>query len=160
MKKVTAFASILAHIMMVYLLAISDVMAGAAQTPAGKTTGPGQTATIVIDLTDGADSKGLTSMRVQRSGSNSGAMFNMSAVPNTGVDCQKVLSELQVRFVGFLIDWFVPGSVRSALFGASGDKAAITDVDYGACTTVTFPNNGGEVRTYLSFTAVIQFQQK
>jgi hypothetical protein len=153
MKNVTSIASILAPLVVVSMLAASDVQGGAAVTPAGKTTGPAQTATIVIDLTGTTPDtfKGGTSMRVQRSGSNSGAFFMMNVIPQ--VPCETVLAEIQSRFEGWLIDWFVPSAVRSALFGTSGDAAAITDTDYASCTTVGS-------RTFLSFTAVIQFKQK
>jgi hypothetical protein len=146
-------AAILALVAVVSLFGASDVRGGAAGTPAGKTTGPAVVATVVMDITGSGTTppKGLTSIRVQRSGSSAAALFTMNNVPS--VSCATVLAEIQSRFEGLLIDVWVPSAVRTALFGSLADKAAVTDTDYAICNTV-------DGREYLSFTAVIQFQQK
>lgn len=159
MKKVTGIASILAPIMVVSLLAASDVQGGAALQDPGKTTGPALTATIVTDVTN-ALGKGVTSIRVQRAGISTAAIFQSGYVATFVDECIAAgFSDVQTstanRFTG-LIDAFVNiEAVRNALFGQFGDplKAAITVQDYVACAEV----NG---RKILSFTAVIQFQQK
>ena len=151
-------AAILALVAVVSLLGASDVRAGSAGAPAGKTTGPSVVATIVMDLTGAGTptppGKGLTSIRIQRSGSSAAALFTSGVV--FGVECNDVVGDTDGRFVGKLNGW-VPGSVLTSLFGPSGDKAAITDTDYAACTDV-IGGAGGGTRHVLSFTAVIQFQ--
>jgi len=157
-------AAILALIAVVSLLGTSDVRAGSAGTPAGKTTGPAVTATIVMDLTgqcpnfsctpDNAPGKGLTSIRIQRAGSSLAAIFMSQKV--FGVACPDVLADINGRFVG-LMGW-IPDSVLGSLFSAAyKNKAAITDTDYASCTNVT-DGFGGGTRQVLSFTATIQFQ--
>ncbi len=160
MKRATG---ILALVLMVSLLAASDVPAGSAGAPAGKTTGSAVTATIVMDVTGSgtAAPKGLTSIRVQRSGASSAALFTSGVV--FGVSCKTVLADINGRFVGNMNGW-VPLTVRTALFGAAfADKAVIVDTDYAACSAYT-PAVGdpvflGSPREAVSFTAVIQFEK-
>ncbi len=63
-----------------------------------------------------------------------------------------------LRFVGFMNIWADDPTALSALLSQFGnpDNAAITDTDYAQCTPVDY--GSGNVRKYLSFTAVIQFQ--
>ena len=154
MKKLTGIASILVSIVVVTMFAASDVRGGAAGVPAGKTTGPGWVAEIVIDVTNpfgGSNpAKGNTSIRVQRSGASAAAVFNSSLINGWLVDCDGVVSETDFRFNGLMNSW-VTSSVLTALFGNQSSKAAIADTDYAVCTTV-------DGRKYLSFTAVIQLQ--
>jgi hypothetical protein len=162
-------AAILALVAVVSMFGASDVRGGAAGTPAGKTTGPNVVATIVIDVTGGisAAGKGLSSIRVQRSGSSAAALFDSSYVKSWQVECSGAVSETDLRFVGLVSAW-VPSSVLTSLFGPLGSKAAIVDTDYATCTDVTHvpvvdpgppPVFGPPfVRHVLSFTAVIQFQ--
>jgi hypothetical protein len=151
-------AAILALIAVVSLFCISDVRAGSAGTPAGKTTGTSVTATIVMDLTGSGlpldPTKGLTSIRLQRSGSSSAALFMSQKV--FGVACPEVAADINGRFVGKM-GW-VPPSVLASLFLTGGDKAVITDTDYATCTNV-IGGAGGGTRQVLSFTAVIQFEK-
>jgi hypothetical protein len=158
-KQMRRTAAILTLVTVVSLLGASDVRAGSAGTPAGKTTGASVTATIVMDLTGDCQSsqcdpnKGLTSIRIQRSGGSAAALFMSQKV--FGVACPDVLADINGRFVG-LMGW-VPGSVLGSLFGGSfGPKAVITDTDYASCTDVV-AGAGGGARQVLSFTAVIQF---
>ena len=153
----------LAVVLIVSLLAASDVRAGSAGAPAGKTSGPTMTATIVMDLTGDTrlpnppnPPKGLTSIRVQKSSSSQSAFFNSGVV--FGPDCfdASILGDTNGRFVGNMNGW-VPLSVLNSLFGASASTAVITGTDYPACTIVDF--GSGVVRHYLSFTAVIQFEK-
>jgi hypothetical protein len=152
----------LAIVLMISLLAASDVRAGSAGAPAGKTTGSSVTATIVMDVTGNGFTppKGLTSIRVQRSGSSQAALFTSGVV--FGVPCAKVATDINGRFVGNMNGW-VPLSVRTALFGALAEKAVIIDTDYVACTpyatAVSDPVFLGGSREALSFTAVIQFEK-
>ena len=163
MKRV---AGILALMLVVSLLGASDVRGGAgALLPAGKTTGPALTATIVTDVTGVPffPGKGLTSIRVQKAGSNAAVLFNSSYVANFGGQCIAAGFDLpggtNFRFVGLMNGWVAPLSVRNALLLQFGnpDKAAITDTDSAACTSVD-RGDGTGVRQILSFTAVIQFQ--
>jgi hypothetical protein len=158
MKRV---AAILAPILVVSLLGASDVRGGAALLPAGKTTGPALTATIVTDVTGGsfAPDKGLTSIRVQRASTTVAAIFDSGYVAAFVGECiaggfPDVKTTTANRFTG-LIDAFVDTpAVLESLFGQFGDpsKAAITSQDYVTCTEV----NGRQI---LSFTAVIQFKK-
>ena len=149
--------AILALVAVASLLGASDVQAfGLA--PAGKTTGFALIATIVIDVTDGAATEGLTSIRVQRSSLSDAVFFTSQyVILNTWIECTSPGFDLQgstqFRFVGKMNGW-VPGPELSALLVRFGnpDKGAITDTDYAACTSV----NG---RKILSFTAVIQFEK-
>lgn len=149
MKRAIAILTLMA---VVSLLGASDVGAGSAGTPAGKTTGPAVVATIVIDVTGGisAAGKGQSSMRIQRAGSSAAAFFTSSFVNSWQVECDVAVTETDLRFVGLMSAW-VPSSVLSNFFGSLGGKAAIVDTDYATCTDL-----GG--RHILSFTAVIQFQ--
>jgi hypothetical protein len=160
-------AAILVLVAVVSLLGTSDVRAGSAGAPAGKTTGSSVVATIVIDVTGGFQNpgKGLTSIRIQRSGSSAAALFDSGLINTWVVSCNDVVGDINGRFVGLLNGW-VPGSVLTSLLGPLGGKAAITDTDYASCTSV---DNGvdqvvgsgaeGGVRQILSFTAVIQFEK-
>ena len=153
-------AAILTLVAVVSLLGASDVRGGNAGAPAGKTTGSSVVATIVMDLT-GAGTvppKGLTSIRLQRSGSSAAALFTSGII--FGVPCNdvSVVGDTNGRFVGNLNGW-VSESVRISLFGAAlKEKAVITDTDYPACTNVD-GGFGGGIRNVLSFTAVIQFEK-
>ena len=151
-------AATLALIAVVSLLGTSDVRAGSAGTPAGKTTGPAVTATIVMDLTGSGlpsdPNKGLTSIRIQRAGTTLAAIFMSQKV--FLVTCNDVAADINGRFVG-LMGW-IPPLVRASLFSAGYEnKAAISDTDYASCTDVT-DGFGGGTRQVLSFTATIQFQ--
>ena len=150
-------AAILALVAVVSLLGASDVRAGSAGTPAGKTIGPAVVATIVIDVTGGisAPGKGQSSIRVQRAGSSAAAFFTSSFVNSWLVECDVAVSETDLRFVGLMSAW-VPNLVLTKFFGPSGSKAAIVDTDYATCTDVT--QLDGSVRHILSFAATIQFQ--
>lgn len=157
-------AAILTLVAVVSLLGASDVRGGAAGAPAGKTTGPAVVATIVMDLTGaglapigGHPGKGLTSIRIQRSGSSAAALFTSGLISTFVVECNDVVGDTDGRFVGKLNGW-VPGSVLTSLFGPSGGQAVITDTDYPACTDV-LDGAGGGTRHVLSFTAVIQFEK-
>jgi len=152
-------AAILTLVGVVSLLGASDVRAGAALLPAGKTTGGAVTATIVTDVTggSGAPGKGLTTIRVQKAGASAAVVFNSSYVSSFADECIPSGFSLQTatanRFTG-LIDGFVDTpTVLNALLQKFGNpsKAAITDQDYVECTSV-------DGRQILSFTAVIQFQ--
>jgi len=157
-------AVILTLVAVVSMLGASDVRGGAFLLPAGKTTGPGLTATIVIDVTggQGATGKGLTTIRVQKASVSAAVIFNSSYVASLVDECISAPLDLQGttanRFTG-LIDGLVdtPEVLNSLLiqFG-NPSKAAITAQDYVACTSVDY--GGGVVRKMLSFTAVIQFQ--
>lgn len=156
MKRV---AGILVLVLVVSLLGASDVRGGFALLPAGKTTGPALTATIVTDVTGGsfALGKGLTSIRVQKAGTSEAVLFLSTYVAGLADECIPAGFSLETgtanRFTG-LIDGFVDTpSVLNSLLQKFGNpsKAAITDQDYVACTSV----NGRQI---LSFTAVIQFQ--
>ncbi len=164
-------AEILTLVAVVSLLGASDVRAGAALLPAGKTTGPGVTATIVIDVTNppgsGNPDKGLTTIRVQKASASAAVTFNSSYVNSMADECISLGFDLKGttanRFTGLingLVDF--PGVLDSLLqnFG-NPSKAAITSQDYVACTPVTYKDPFGNVlavRQILSFTAVIQFQ--
>ncbi len=156
---------ILALILVVSLLGASDVQGGAAGQPAGKTTGPALTATIVIDVTGIMNNpgKGLTSIRVQKASSGAAVLFTSHQIHAWQGEClSSGFTDLQAstnfRFVGLTSGWIDTTAVRDALFMPFGgpDKAAITDTDYAACTTAD--DGFGSVRQILSFTAVIQFQ--
>ena len=158
-------AGLLVLVMVVSLFGASDVRGGFALLPAGKTKGPGLTATIVTDVTGGqfAVGKGLTSIKVQRSGASTAALFTSGYVNSLFDECTSPDLSLQAttasRFTG-LIDAFVDTpSVLNALFQQFGTPtgAAILDQDNVACTAVDI--GGGTVRQILSFTAAIQFQQ-
>jgi hypothetical protein len=159
MKRVVG---VLALVLMVSLLGASDLWAGSAGAPAGKTTGSSVTATIVMDVTGNGflPPKGLTSVRIQKSGSSRAALFTSGVV--FGVPCATVAADINGRFVGNMNGW-VPLSVRTALFGALAEKAVIVDTDYAACTpyttAVSDPVFLGTAREALSFTAVIQFEK-
>jgi hypothetical protein len=153
----------LAVVLMISLLAASDVRAGSAGAPAGKTTGSSVTATIVMDVTGSGTAfpKGLTSVRIQRSGASAAALFTSGVV--FGVSCATVKADINGRFVGNMNGW-VPLTVRTALFGAAlAEKAVIVDTDYTACTSYTTAGGDplflGATREALSFTAVIQFEK-
>jgi len=124
-------------------------------------------ATIVMDVTGtcpdfictptNAPGKGLTSIRIQRSGSSSAALFTSNVV--FGVSCKDVVGDTDGRFVGNMNGW-VPSSVLTSLFGGSfQNKAVIVDTDYPSCTDVFGGAGGGTKREVLSFTAVIQFEK-
>jgi hypothetical protein len=155
---------VLALVGAVSLLGTSDVLAGAAGAPPGKTTGASVVATVVIDVTDTINTpgKGLASIRIQRSGVNNAAIFDSSAIHSWVGSCNPAS-----LFVGTMDGW-VPQAVLVSLFGpALANKAVIVDTDYYACGTV---QNGtdqvlgggaeGGQRTILSFTATIQFATK
>lgn len=157
-------AAILAIVVMVFLLRASDVRGGFALLPAGKTTGPALIATIVTDVTGGTSAlgKGLTTIRVHKAGTSAAVIFNSSYVNSFADECISAPLDLQGttanRFTG-LIDGLVDTpSVLNSLLQQFGNpsKAAITDQDYVACTSVDY--GGGVVRKMLSFTAVIQFK--
>ena len=150
-------AAILTLVAVVSLLGASDVRGGSAGAPAGKTTGASVVATIVMDLTGGGTTppKGLTSIRIQRSGGSAAALFTSGVI--FGVPCSDVVGDTDGRFVGNLNGW-IPQSVRISLFGSLSEKAVITDTDYPACTDV-IGGQGGGTRNVLSFTAVIQFEK-
>ena len=162
-------AAILTLVGVVSLLGASDVRGGGgALTPAGKTTGPGVIATIVIDVTgqSQAPGKGLTSIRVQKASASAAAFFQSSYVNGFFNECNAapfdVARTTADRFTG-LMDIFVdaPGVLDALLqnFGTPS-KAAIISQDYVACAPVTSQDGNGNpiTRKILSFTAVIQFQ--
>lgn len=154
MKRV---AGLLALVLVVSLLGTSDVHGGFAGGPAGKTTGPSLTATIVIDLTGpaGTAGKGATAIRAQRAGASTAVLFTSTIVNQSGVDCQAVLQERATNFDRFegLMNTWVTTPWLEALTQPFGNplKAAITSTDYAACTSAAG-------RDILSLTAVIQFQ--
>lgn len=162
MKRV---AGVLTLVLVVSLFGTSDVRGGNALAPAGKTTGPALTASIVTDVTggQGTPGKGLTAIRVQKSSSSTAVLFNSSYVASFQNQCFQGVFDLETstnnRFVGLMDGWVAPQSIRDALLLPFGtpNKAAITDTDNVACTTVV-DGAGGGVREILSFTAVIQFQ--
>lgn len=154
--------------LMVVLLAASDVQGGFGLIPAGKTTGPSLIANVVIDVTEGGADEGQASIRAQKAGVSTAVLFD--GAPGAYVnlitwddDCiafgqTELQQSTNAKFVGKMDGW-VPEPARSALLlpFADGDatkvnKAAITDTDYAACTTVGS-------RKILSFTAVIQFEK-
>ncbi len=159
-------AGILALVLVASLLGASDVQGAFGGGPAGKTTGPTVTATIVIDLTNPGgfgSGKGLTAIRVQKAGLSAAVLFVSTVARDSGVDCQGVLQEISAgfnRLLGKIDIWVGPLSVRQALLGQFGnpDKAVITDTDYVACTPVD--RGDGQVRQILSLTAVIVFEQQ
>jgi hypothetical protein len=162
-------AAILTLVAVVSLIGASDVRGGAALTPAGKTMGPAVIATIVIDLTGPAhtEGKGLTSVRVQKAGTSAAVIFTSSYVAGFGnwPNCIAPGFDLPGTAANWFtgkIDGFVDTpSVLNALLQQFGNpsKAAITDQDYVACTTVDIgPAPTTDIRQILSFTAVIQFQ--
>ena len=159
MKRATGTLTV---VLMISLLAASDVRAGSAGAPAGKTTGSSVTAAIVMDVTGSGTTspKGLTSIRIQRSGASAAALFTSGVV--FGVPCATVAADINGRFVGNMNGW-VPLSVRTALFGALAEKAVIIDIDYVACKPYATPVSDsiflGTTREALSFTAVIQFEK-
>src|SRR5262245_57098087 len=90
-------AAILTLVVAVSLLGASDVRAGAALVPAGKTTGSTLTATVVLDVTDvpcptcvppcltctpttPASTKGQTTIRAQKASTSRAVMFTSSYV--------------------------------------------------------------------------------
>lgn len=163
MKKAMRLAAVIGSVVAVSLLAVSVVRAGAALLPAGKTTGPALTATVVIDVTDGnscaADPsptpRGVSSVRVQKASASTAAVFCSSYAASLVNMCVgDVKTNVAIQFTGLLDGFVDTPDVLSALVGQFGIPAnsAITDQDYAACTTV------GD-RKYLSFTAVIQFKQ-
>jgi hypothetical protein len=154
MKRV---AGLLALVLVVSLIGTSNVHGGFAGGPAGKTTGPALTATIVIDLTGGGGTagKGATAIRAQRAGASTAVLFTSTIVNQSAVTCADVLLERAAnfdRFQGLMNTWVTTPWLEALLqpFGTP-TKAAITDTDYAACT-----NAAG--RDILSLTAVIQFQ--
>ena len=177
MKRAAGF---LALVLVVSLLAVSDVRGGFALLPAGKTTGPGLTATIVTDVTNGdcaffqigvdgsgapvytSICKGLTSIRVQKAGTSEAVIFRSSYVANLVDECISAPLDLKGttanRFTGLIDGLIDTPEVLNSLLQQFGNpsKAAITAKDYVACTTVDY--GGGVFRKMLSFTAVIQFQ--
>jgi len=160
-------AAILTLVGLISMLGTSDVRAGAALVPAGKTTGPALTATVVIDVTQGGSSKGETTIRVQKASTSAAVTFDSgyvstitflpgSCVSNGFFD---LLSSTVFRFVGWYIDGIIDDPVAlQALLGTFGNpsKATITNVDYVACTTASYPTSP-PARQILSFTAVIGF---
>jgi hypothetical protein len=157
-------AAILTLVAVVSMLGASDVRAGAALAPAGKTTGPGVIATIVIDVTGGqfAQGKGLSTVRLQRAGTSAAVIFNSSYVNSFTDECIHAPLDLKGttanRFTGLISSFIDTPEVLISLLQPFGNpsKAAITSQDYVACTTVNY--GGGVFRQILSFTAVIQFQ--
>ena len=167
---------ILTIVAVVSLLGASDVQAGAALIPAGKTTGPGLTATIVIDVTQGGPAKGQSTIRVQKASTSVAVMFDSNYISNINFiagTCINIQFNDLKRSTAFwftgLIDGFVDDpNVLNSFLGQFGtpSKAAITSQDYIACTpevfTTAYDSNGQpiatEIRQILSFTAVIQFQ--
>jgi hypothetical protein len=162
MKKPAGIAAILSLIVAVSLLAASDVQAGAAlAAPITKTTGGSLTATIVTDVTGGqfALGKGTTSIRVQKAGVITAAVFTSTYVASFQNGCIagpgfSLTTSTSNRFTGMIDGLIDTSAVLTALFSPFGipSKAVIIDQDYVACTTV----NGREI---LSFTAVVQFEQ-
>jgi hypothetical protein len=156
MKRIAALLILVAAIA---LVSSSDVRAGSALLPAGKTTSTSLAATIVTDVTN-APGKGASSIRVQRAGTVTAAIFDSTYVASFVDECiaqgfSDVKTSTANRFTG-LIDGFVDTpAVLTALLGSFGDpsSAAITDQDYVTCSVV----NGRQI---LSFTAVIQFKAK
>jgi hypothetical protein len=108
----------------------------------------------------GAQGKGLTSIRVQKASASVAAIFTSGYVNSFVAECiaaddRDAVTTTANRFTG-VIDTFVDTpAVLEALFGQFGPPkdAAITDQDYVICQEV----NGRQI---LSFTAVIQFKQK
>jgi len=158
MKKVTGIAGILAPIVAVSLLAASGAWAGFALNAPVKTTGASLTATIVIDMTNDAG-KGATSIRVQKAGVSTAAIFTSPYVvdlPWTQACTHPEYPDLQKStahfFTGFIDGLIQDLTIMDSLFLKFGipAKAAIVDQDYVVCNVV-----GG--RRVLSFTAVIQF---
>jgi len=145
--------------MMVYLLAISDVMAGAALLTPAKTTGSTLTATFVIDVTPG--SAGATSIRVQKASLSRAAIFQSDYVQNINwtPGCLRIgYVDLKIStasaFTGFIDTLINNAPIYASLFSAFNPPvnqiAAIVDQDYVSCTVV-----GG--RQIVSFSATIQF---
>src|SRR5437879_5798034 len=69
-------AAILTLVAVICLFGALDIWAGAALVPAGKTTGPGLSATIMIDVTQGGADKGQTTIRVQKASTSTAVMFD------------------------------------------------------------------------------------
>ena len=155
-------AGVLALVLVVSLFGASDVRGFGLVLP-GKTTGASLTASIVIDVTQ---EKGQTAIRVQKAGVSKAVLFDSgpadylvlttwsAACTANGQDLQ---SSTHFKFVGKMDGWVPPTALAALLsqFGAPG-KAAITDTDYAACTSVI--TTSGVTRNILSFTAVIQFE--
>ncbi len=158
-------AGVLALVLVVSLLGASDVRGFGLVLP-GKTTGASLTASIVIDVTQLSAEKGQTAIRVQKAGVSKAVLFDSgpadylvlttwsAACTANGQDLQ---SSTHFKFVGKMDGWVPPTALVALLsqFGAPG-KAAITDTDYAACTSVI--TTSGVTRNILSFTAVIQFE--
>jgi hypothetical protein len=157
-RKVMARTVAVIAMVAVFLLSASDVRGGAGGlVQPAKTTGPAVNFTVVtvVNDTSAASTKGQTTLRVQKSNQFDGALFTSGYVQAFTSVCILSGSSLQgstaLRFVGFM-DLWVPFDVRAQLLGKLGDpnKAAVTDVNDAACSTV----NGV---TSLSFTGTIQF---
>lgn len=159
-------AGVLALVLVVSLLGASDVR-GFGLALAGKTTGASLTASIVIDVTEGGPHEGQTAIRVQKAGVSKAVLFDSGPADylvltawSLAGDCtangQDLQSSTHFKFVGKMDGWVPPTALAALLsqFGAPG-KAAITDTDYAACTSVI---TSGVTRNILSFTAVIQFE--
>jgi hypothetical protein len=135
---------------------------------AGKTSGPGLTATIVTDVTQDGDFKGQTAIRVQKASASQAVIFESGYVASVGFipgSCVStgffdLVTSTAARFAGWYIDGIIddPAALQ-ALLGNFGDpaKAAITSVDYVSCTPVT--DLAGNTRQFLSFSAVIGFSK-
>ena len=167
MKRAT---SLVALVLIGSLLAASDVRGGAGGLVLpGRTTGASLTATIVTDVTGPSENpgKGQTSIRVQKGGSSSAVKFTSGYVKSFTRECfsadfpTDLQSGTNARFVGLMNGWVDDPAVLNALLSAYGDpnKAAITDTDYAACTTVPHTTDASGTRQVLSFTAVIQFEK-
>ena len=156
-------AGVLALVLVVSLFGASDVRGFGLVLP-GKTTGASLTASIVIDVTQ---EKGQTAIRVQKAGVSKAVLFDSGPADylvltawSLAGDCtangQDLQSSTHFKFVGKMDGWVPPTALAALLsqFGAPG-KAAITDTDYAACTSVI---TSGVTRNILSFTAVIQFE--
>jgi hypothetical protein len=137
---------------------------GAALIQPKKTSGPAVSATIVMDATatDPTATPRQFSIRVQKGGSFQAALFEGNLTYKYG--CTQVGSDqfgrpftletsTDERFLGFMDAW-VPSTVLSSLVGGFNTDPSkfpvITDIDNATCTSVAG-------KTYLSFTALIQF---
>lgn len=163
MKRV---AGVLALVLVVSLLGTSDVRGAAGGASPGKTTGSSVVAAIVIDVTGTGvgvfhPGKGLTSIRIQKSGSSAAALFDSGVIQSWVNECNPAS-----LFLGKMDGW-VPEDVLISLFGSTlAHTAVIVDTDYFTCAPVNngpdqVANSGAEggTRKIMSFMAVIQFEK-
>jgi hypothetical protein len=177
-------AAILTLVAVVSLLGASDVRAGAALVPAGKTTGSTLTATIVTDVTDvsctigpdptcdrpcptceptrPATTKGQTTIRVQKASTSTAVMFISTYVqdinfkPDTCINIQfnDLVSSTALWFTG-LIDGFIQNSpIQTTLIQPFGTPGCAA-ISSQDYVACTSMDDG---RMLLSFTAAIVFK--